>query len=110
MRLLRYSLFAMTAMACLGFAPASSVRADTTIYGSAGIVTAAILERSYVEMTPRGAPSMGGRSAADLDRSTAGVAANPAPLPGLLLFAATGLAYLWHWRSKRRERSPGTAA
>lgn len=109
MRELRYFLFATVAMACLGLTPASPARADTTVYGSTGIVTAAILERSYVDMTSSVAPSLGSRGAPDTDRTSAGVA-NPAPLPGLLLFAATGLAYFWHWRSKHRERSPGSLA
>jgi hypothetical protein len=109
MRVLRYFLFVTVAVVCMGLVPASPLRADTTLYGSAGIVTAAILERSYVEMTPSVAPSLGGRGATDIDRASAGVA-NPAPLPGLFLFAATSVAYFWHWRSKRRERSPGTLA
>jgi len=105
MPVLRYLLLAAMTMVCVGLAPTSPVRAETTMYGSTGVVTAAILKRSYIDMTSSVAPSFRGRGASDVDRSSLGVA-NPAPLPGLLLFAATGLAYLWHWRSKRREKLP----
>jgi hypothetical protein len=105
MRLLRYFLLVTAAIVCMGSMPAGAARADTIMYGSAGAVTVAILERSYADMTPGVVRSMG-RSAAESDRAPAGVG-TPAPLPGLLLFAATGLAYLWQWTSKRRPRNDG---
>ena len=73
------------------------------MYGRPAIVGAAILERSYSDMTPSVARYLGA-NANDSGRPSAGVG-NPAPLPGLLLFAATGFAYLWQWKSKRRPRN-----
>ena len=106
MRLLRYFPFVTLAIVCMGLMPAGAPRADTIIYGSPGVVTAAILDRSYADMTS-GVVRYMGRSATD--SNSAGVG-NPAPLPGLLLFAATGLAYLWQWKSKRGPSSGGTSA
>jgi hypothetical protein len=111
---LRYYLSATVAMVCVSFVSVGSTRADMTTYGSAGIATAAVIERSYVDITPRVSvgPGTVGPSATDSDRAAAGVG-NPALLPGLLLFAATSFAYLWHWRSMPRtgqKSSAGTLA
>jgi hypothetical protein len=109
---LRYCLSATLAMICVSLAPMGSTRADITTYGIAGIATAAVIERSYADITPRVSvgPSTVGRSATDSERAAAGVG-NPALLPGLLLFAATSFAYLWHWRSKPRTgENAGTLA
>ena len=107
---LRYCLSATVAMVCVSLAPMGSTRADMTIYGSAGVATAAVIERSYVDMTPRVSvgPSTAGRTDTDSDGASADVG-NPALLPGLLLFAATSLAYLWHWRSKPRTGEKSAA-